>query len=450
MRAYVWFLFGLCALGYFVAVGHGLQNATGRTAQAPPALVAEPATTVPPPVTEQQDPPTAPPPLASGLASAPQPVLAPPSTPTVPTTTSPAGRLTILLLGIDQRPDQAAAGSDPGRTDTMLVASVDFDAHTASLLSLPRDTSVTIPGYGPQKINAAYTFGEIEHAGNGPSLAKKTVASVLGIPIDRYALVDIHSMEQVVDALGGVWIENPRELVDNQYPTDDYGVTSIDIPAGLQHMDGQTAVEYARTRHPDSDYGRESRQQQVLLALRDQALSPDAITHLPALLPALKDLVRTDLSPTEILQLAQLGHGLTQDQVLRLPPDQSLTPSYVGSDGLWYVRLTPAYLGAARLMITQPRLVEEKAKIVVVNAGAASGTGSRVASLLGSDGLAVGSINTTSRPALTAVQTGPGGLLAAQEIARRLGLAQSTVWIAPDVGSQVQVLLGADFTAPRT
>src|SRR5438067_279103 len=105
---------------------------------------------------------------------------------------SPAGRLSILLLGIDQRPDEATAGRDPGRTDTMLLVSIDFDAHTASMVSIPRDGFVVIPDHGNERVNAAYTLGEIDQRGAGPALAKRTVAQVFGVPVDRYALVDVH------------------------------------------------------------------------------------------------------------------------------------------------------------------------------------------------------------------------------------------------------------------
>src|SRR5262249_47457261 len=185
-----------------------------------------------------------------------------------PQPSSPAGRITILLMGIDQRPDQAVPRGDPGRTNSMLLVTVDFDEHTASMVSIPRDGFVVIPDHGSDRVNAAYTYGELEQHGGGPDLSKRTVSALFGVPVDRYALVDIHSMERIIDLLSGVWIDVPQRLVDREYPTDDYRTITVDIPAGRQLMDGVTAVEYARMRHPDSDYGRQSRQQQLLVALR--------------------------------------------------------------------------------------------------------------------------------------------------------------------------------------
>ncbi len=165
-----------------------------------------------------------------------------------PAPTESKGRLNVLLMGIDQRPDEAAiANGDPGRTDSMVLVSIDFDDKLTTMVSIPRDGFVVIPGHGNERVNAAYTFGELDQQGSGPTLAEKTVEQLFGIHVDRYALVDIHAMQQVIDTLGGVWIDNPQRLVDAQYPTDDYRTIKIDIPAGHLLMDGVTAVEYADT-----------------------------------------------------------------------------------------------------------------------------------------------------------------------------------------------------------
>jgi LCP family protein required for cell wall assembly len=134
-------------------------------------------------------------------------------------------------MGIDRRPDEAVPGGDPGRTDSMILVSIDFDAHVASMVSIPRDGFVVIPEHGSDRVNAAYTYGEIAREGTGPELAKRLVASLFGVPIDRYALVDIHSMGQIIDTLGGVSIDVPERQVDPAYPTDDYRTIVVEIPA---------------------------------------------------------------------------------------------------------------------------------------------------------------------------------------------------------------------------
>lgn len=216
-------------------------------------------------------------------------------------------RVNILLLGTDQRPDEKG----PTRTDTMLLLTVDPLSKTAGMLSLPRDTWVKIPLEGGQaregKVNTAHFYGDLnKYPGGGPALAKKTVENLLGISVHYVARVDFTPFEKMVDALDGVYVDVEKPLKDDEYPTPDYGVKRIFIPAGLQHLDGRTALEYARSRHQDSDFGRMKRQQQVLLAMRDRAMSLGVLTKLPKLVAEFKDMVYTDMAPFEAVALAKL------------------------------------------------------------------------------------------------------------------------------------------------
>jgi LCP family protein required for cell wall assembly len=363
---------------------------------------------------------------------------------------SPSGRMNILLLGVDQRPDEASADNgDPGRTDSMVFISVDFEAQTAVMVSIPRDGFVVIPGHGNDRINAAYTYGELDQHGKGPALAKQTVSQLFGLPVDRYVLVDIHSTEQLIDKVGGVWIDNPTRLVDYDYPTDDYGTTTIDIPGGGQLMDGQTAVEYARTRHPDSDYGRQSRQQQVLMAIRDRALQVDIVPKLPTLLPDMLNLAHTDLSPVEVLQLANFGRKLARSDIVPMPPDGDLTPGYFGAGGASYINLTPAYRGGVRRLVLSPRIAAERAEITVLNAGAPPGTGGAVSDLLGKNGLIVTKVDVAPSEPATHIEAGSAARRSAESIATLLGLAPGALVVTnDDTSSAIRVVLGPDLRLP--
>jgi len=176
---------------------------------------------------------------------------------------------------------------------------------------------VEIPGYYATKINAAYPFGEVNSdiPGGGPTLAAQTIELNFGIRIDYFAEIDIVGLEKVIDTLGGVMVDVPGILKDDQYPTGDYGYTRIYYSPGWQWMDGPTAVRYARTRHDDGDFNRNRRQQQVLLAIRDRVLVTGILSKLPDLISEIGDSVRTDLSPRQVLSLARLGQEIDADNI---------------------------------------------------------------------------------------------------------------------------------------
>src|SRR5690606_24957281 len=162
------------------------------------------------------------------------------------------------------------------------------------------------PGLGEEKINAAYSAGE-ESGVTGAGLVRATVEYNFNIPIHYVAEVDFEGFQRIVDTLGGVTIDVPAPIKDDEYPGEQFNYTRIYFHTGLQHMDGKTALRYARTRHDDNDFARCNRQQQVLRALQQQAVSLNLITKAPELLEELGDSVRTDLPPGDALALAKLG-----------------------------------------------------------------------------------------------------------------------------------------------
>lgn len=221
--------------------------------------------------------------------------------------------VTILLLGVDARVGEEG----PPRSDTIIIVRVDPVAKRVDMLSIPRDLLVEIPGYYATKVNAAYPFGEMDSGipGGGPTLAAQTIELNFGIRIDYFAEIDIAGLEQVIDTLGGVMLDVPGILKDDQYPTENYGYTRVYYSPGWQWMNGETAVRYARTRHDDGDFNRNRRQQQVLLAIRDRVLITGVISKLPELIGEIGDSVRTDLSPTQVLSLARLGQEINTEDI---------------------------------------------------------------------------------------------------------------------------------------
>jgi LCP family protein required for cell wall assembly len=243
-------------------------------------------------------------------------------------------RVNILLLGTDRRPDEKG----PTRTDTMLVVTLDPASKSAGMLSLPRDLWVRIPLAGGRwiegKINTAHFYGDLyKYPGGGPALAKKTVENLLGIKINYVAKIDFSGFAQIVDTLGGINVDVERPLKDDAYPTSDYGVKRIFIPAGLQHFDGETALQYVRSRHQDSDFGRMHRQQQVLLAMREKALQLNIVPKLPKLISEFRDSLYTDLSPGEMVALAKLGKEVEAQNIVSRSIDECCVTTFYTTQG---------------------------------------------------------------------------------------------------------------------
>lgn len=247
----------------------------------------------------------------------PTPTTAPP-TPTALPEWSGRDPINILLLGVDTR----VGDTGPPRSDTIIIVHVDPVAKRVDMLSIPRDLLVEIPGYYATKINAAYPFGELDESipGGGPTLVAQTIEYNFGIPIHYFAEVDIAGMEKVVDTIGGIMVDVPGIVKDDQYPTEDSGFTRVRFTPGLQMMDGVTAVRYARTRHDGGDFSRQTRQQQVLLAIRERALATGLITNLPDIISELGDSVRTDIlgddpSLRKLYSLARLGQDIGRENI---------------------------------------------------------------------------------------------------------------------------------------
>lgn len=250
---------------------------------------------------------------------APAPVLlAGEPTPTLIPTSEPwtgSDRVNLLLLGIDRRPGEPFVS----RTDSMMLVSIDPVNKGASILSVPRDLYVVIPGRGRDRINTAFVYGA---SGNNPAggaaLAMQTVEYNLGVRLDHYFLVDFSAVVKGIDALGGVDVNVAFTINDPTYPDMNYGYDPLFIPSGPQHFDGATALKFARTRHVDNDFGRAKRQQQLVLATRDQALSlgiGGLITRAPLIYQQLEQGIRTDLNLDQIMRLVTTASDIPSENI---------------------------------------------------------------------------------------------------------------------------------------
>jgi LCP family protein required for cell wall assembly len=236
--------------------------------------------------------------------------------------------INILVMGIDlplDLPDNAVSSDVfAGRSDTMLLLHVDPASQTVSVLSIPRDTQVSIPGEGVEKINYANVVG-------GSKLAAQVVSQNLsGVTIDRYVRVSTEAFRGLVDLLGGVRVFVPEDM---KY-TDETQRLYIDLKQGWQTLDGKQAEQFARFRQDDKgDIGRVQRQQQLIRALRENLASPAMVTRLPQAIALFQKYIDTNLSPEEMLSLASFGLGLQKDnlRMVMLPGRFSTPDEFVAS-----------------------------------------------------------------------------------------------------------------------
>ncbi|MBK7894614.1 MAG: LCP family protein [Candidatus Promineifilaceae bacterium] len=226
-------------------------------------------------------------------------------------------RVSILLMGIDQRCEE----DGPTHTDSMMILTIDPVGLSAAVLSLPRDLWVEIPDFGVDRINQANYLGEVyEYPGGGPALAVQTVETLLGVPVDYYVAVNFDAFVEVVDLVGGIDIDVPEPINDPNYPDRCYGYDPFSIEAGEQHLDGEAALKYARTRATfGGDVDRAARQQAVILAVREQVFSlnslPQLIAQAPQLWQTSQENARTNMTLDEAIQLALLAQDIPRDSI---------------------------------------------------------------------------------------------------------------------------------------
>lgn len=278
------------------------------------------------------------------------------------------GNINILILGI------GGAGHDgPYLTDTMLVASINKKDNKVAIISIPRDLLVNTYKFGKQKINAVNAYAEAESAGGGAKFTRDVVAELLHIPINFYARIDFSAFQELVDAVGGVDINVAHAFSDPLYPrlSDETQTTTVTFDAGEQHMDGHTALVYARSRHGNnnegSDFARSRRQEQIILALKDKIMTAGTLlspAKLNEIYKILKEHIDTNINVWEAVQLANtyknmnLAPGNIAMNVLAAGPDAPLYATYYGNQYVLFPK--KADYSDLRAIAADPWSVEAK------------------------------------------------------------------------------------------
>ena len=356
-------------------------------------------------------------------------------------------RLNVLVMGIDSR----GTVGDTQNTDTIIVLSLDPVNKTAAMLSVPRDTLVSIPGHGQDKVNAAYAYG-------GPDLAQKTIEGLLGIRINSYTLIDFGAFTRIVDAVGGVVIDVKRPIRDESYPTADFGVERLNIQPGPQRMPGDIALKYARSRHDSNDFSRAKRQQDVISAIRLRLSGDGMLSRIPAIVGDVGSAVETNFDPANILPLAGLGGGIASGDIkseVLLPcggdsPHCELTEQ---NSPLGYY-LIPDKAKIANLvaeLFYDPRVRQENARIEIRGTAGRSTGAQDLADLLAARAFAIARVTTGAASKSEILLRNAAKRYSADQLAKQLnGIAIRDVGASDTSDADIIIVVGADFKGLAT
>ena len=366
-----------------------------------------------------------------------------------------AGRpVNIMIIGSDKRAGQPDVGA---RSDTLMVVRLDPQTGSISMLSVPRDLMVTIPGYGPNKINAAYSFG-------GAKLSLEVVKQLLGIPINDFIDMNFDGFTQVVNKLGGAYLMIDHRYYNNTVVTD---YASIDIEPGYQRLDGADTLSWVRFRHDQNgDFTRIVRQQIFLREMKRELMGSARLSSLPRFLSVMSIIshnVTSDISSLgKLYSLLTLALQLDTTHIYQTHIDGS-TPT-IG--GVSYVVATPQQAATAvhqflypqqapgtspaastpAATSTTPQLPVAKVNVTVLNGSGQAGVAAVVTSQLQARGYrALVGGNASS---FTFTQTTIAADAASQAVARRLAvlLAPARLQTSSASGAgAITVTLGSSF-----
>ncbi|TDM10566.1 LCP family protein [Macrococcus lamae] len=234
--------------------------------------------------------------------------------------------ISVALFGVDSNKDRLATG-DAGRSDSIVLLSINPDTKKAVMVSIPRDTYSEMAGKGTyEKIAHAYAYG-------GPDMAVKSVEKLMNVPVDYYATVNMDGMHEMVDAVGGIDVKSNATFTVKNYSF---------VEGETAHLDGDAALAFIRSRKEDGaggDFGRQQRQQLVIQGLAKKVLSVGSVTKLDSILGTVKGNVVTDITFDELTGLRN-GYAATLDHVDKY---QLQGNGQILDDGLWYFMPDDAY-----------------------------------------------------------------------------------------------------------
>lgn len=375
-----------------------------------------------------------------------------------------ANRVTMLIMGLDYRDWE---GEGPSRTDTMMLLTMDPTTRTAGMLSIPRDLWVNVPGFDYGKINTAYYLGEMyDLPGGGPGQAVQTVEDLMGIDINYYAQIDFSAFENFIDQIGGIDVEVPYELtVDPIGPGN-----TVTLPAGTQHLDGPTALAYARNRETfGGDFDRADRQQQVIMAIFDKLTSlgtlPKLIANSPMIYNDLRYGIHTNLNLKQIISLAWTAAQIPRENIKKAVIGPNETTRTFSPDGLDILlpdmeavralrdevfSTTAGEAPVATVYVSNPDELRqaENATVTVLNATTTPGLASQTSDYLQQQGINVTETgNADEKSDYSVIIDYTGKPYTVQYLVDLLHIQPNSIYSRYDPNSQtdIAILLGTDW-----
>jgi LCP family protein required for cell wall assembly len=307
------------------------------------------------------------------------------------------GRVNVLLLGTGDK----GHGGD-SLSDTIMVVSYDVKSKSIAMISLPRDLYVQIPKHGYAKINAANAYGEQEkYPGGGTALAKETVENTLAVPIHYTVRVDFSGFRDIVDALGGVTVDVENSFCDYDYPVEYKGDTrTVCFTKGKQQMNGTKALQFSRSRHSiqngeGSDFARAKRQQRLLIAIKDKALSNSTVFNPKKMFDIMNALgahIKTDFGMADLVRLNELAKGVDTGKIINRNFDSSPEGLLVAESGAAGYILKPRTGNFKEIqtvvkgIFAMVMVKEEKAGIALYNGTWNTGLAGRLAEKMKTEG----------------------------------------------------------------
>ncbi len=228
----------------------------------------------------------------------------------------------ILFLGLDRRP-----GEPGGRTDAIVLVRVDPQTHSATLISVPRDICIANCRTNARRINQVWQS-------DGPDVLLQQVSDLLGVQADYWITMDFSGFRRLVDFVGGVEVDVLKDIYDSGYPNaTDTGFEPFSLKAGTQRLDGDTALRYIRSRRNIGNFGRDERQRQVVVALAQQALSPQRIIDSPSLVHELNNAFESNLPLDVVPSMAKLILSIGTDRIVQGGLTYKEAPPFIDDKG---------------------------------------------------------------------------------------------------------------------